>query len=144
MTTWELIKAPGVKQVIMIYNYVSLLAFAYTAVNPVFWFTSVKLGGIGFTPGLIALFIALSGASQAFWLLIVFPPLHHRLGTGFVLRACAIAWPFFFLVSPICNILLRYDHKILFWILAPTAQTIGSGVAMAFSMLLHPVRLKLC
>ncbi|KAF2787241.1 MFS general substrate transporter [Melanomma pulvis-pyrius CBS 109.77] len=132
MSTWELIKAPGVKQVMMIFNYVSLLAFAYTAAHPVFLFTSVKLGGIGFTPSLIALFLALAGASQAFWLLVVFPPLHRRLGTGFILRACAIAWPFFFLVSPMCNILLRYDHKIVFWILAPTALAIGSGVAMAF------------
>lgn len=133
MTTWQLIKAPGIKEVMVIYNYIFLLAFAYTAANPVYLFTPVDRGGTGFTPGFIALFLAVAGASQAIWLLAIFPPLHRRFGTGVVLRLCALAWPGFFLVSPICNALLRYDHPTLFWVLALTSLVIGSGVSMAFS-----------
>jgi len=118
----------------VIYNYIFLLAFAYTAANPVFLFTPVNRGGTGFTPSLIAIFLAIAGASQALWLLVVFPPFHRRFGTGAVMRLCALVWPFFFLVSPLCNMLLRYNHPILFWIVAPTSLVIGSGVAMAFSM----------
>jgi hypothetical protein len=133
MTTRQLIKAPGVKEVLIIYNYIFLMAFAYTAANPVFLFTPVNRGGFGFTPEFIALFLAAAGAFQAIWLLIIFPPLHSRIGTGNIIRLCALAWPAFFIVSPICNVLLRYNHPILFWIVAPVSLAVGSGVSMAFS-----------
>ncbi|KAF2710672.1 MFS general substrate transporter [Pleomassaria siparia CBS 279.74] len=132
MTSWQLMKAPGVKEVITVNNYVFFLAFSYTAVNPVFLYTAVNIGGAGFAPGHIALFLGIAGISQAFWLLVCFPPLHRRFGTGFVLRICAAAWPFFFLVLPVGNLLLRYDLRIFFWILSLTVLVVGSGVAMAF------------
>jgi Na+/melibiose symporter-like transporter len=144
MTTWQLIKAPGIKEVVFICNYIALLAFAYTAANPVYLFTPVNLGGTGFTPSLIALFLAVAGVSQALWLLVVFPPLHRRFGTGTVLKWCALVWPGFFIVSPICNVLLRYDHPIIFWIVAPTCLIVGSGVAMAFSMSSRTSSNKVC
>ena len=134
MSTWELIKHPGIPQVIAIYNYATLLAFAFTAVYPVFMYTPVYLGGIGFPPELIAAFMGLGGASQALWLLLAFPPLHSRIGTGGVLRLCSWVWPLMFMVDPISNVFLRYNLKIPFWVLFPTGMVLGSGVAMAFSM----------
>ncbi|KAF2121221.1 major facilitator superfamily domain-containing protein [Lophiotrema nucula] len=133
MSTWELIKYPGVAQVLLIYNYVLLLAFAFTAVDPVFLYTPVGLGGIGFPPGLIAATIGLAGVSQALWTLLVFPSLHKRVGTAGVLWLCALGWPFFFLANPVCNIFLRYGLKVPFWIVGPVSTSVGSGVAMAFT-----------
>jgi hypothetical protein len=109
-------------------------------VSPVFWFTSPSLGGYGFTPLQISYFLAAIGVSQAIWLLIFFPPLQRRFGTGGVLRACLIAWPIFFTSAPLCNAFLRWEEhgggggwRTLFWIVAPTLQLGGAGVAMAFS-----------
>lgn len=133
MTTWQLLKFPGVARVILIYNYVMLLAFTFTAVNAVFLYTPISLGGIGFSPELIAATLGLSGASQAAWLLLVFPVIHKRAGTGQVLRLCAWAWPIFFAIHPCFNLLLRNGQKIAFWTIAPPALAIGSGVAMAFT-----------
>ncbi|KAF2262927.1 MFS general substrate transporter [Lojkania enalia] len=133
MSTWQLLKYPGVGQVVFLNNYVLLLAFAFTAIDPVFLYTPVNLGGIGFAPELIAAAIGLAGVSQAVWLLFAFPPLHRRIGTGGVLRLCAAAWPFFFAVNPLANILLRYNLKVPFWIVGPAGAAIGSGVAMAFT-----------
>ncbi|KAF2003045.1 MFS general substrate transporter [Amniculicola lignicola CBS 123094] len=133
MSTWELVKYPGVARVMIVYNYIALLAFAYTSVNPLFLFTPVHLGGIGFPPELIAAAIALAGISQALWLLFAFPPLHKRIGTGNILRICAAVWPFFFAASPILNFLLRHEMKIAFWALGPLTVSITSGVAMAFT-----------
>jgi hypothetical protein len=132
MSTWQLIKYPGVWRVVLIFNYVGLLAFTYTAVNPVFLYTSIKLGGIGFQPELIAAAIGLSGVSQALWLLLVFPKLHKRVGTGQILRYAAITWPVFFALYPGFHLLLSYRLDVLFWTLAPPALVLGSGVAMAF------------
>lgn len=107
---------------------------------PIFCFTPVELGGFGFSPFQISIFMATGGASQAIWLLLIFPPLQHRFGTGGVLRSCAIAWPIMFATWPICNELLRHHWTVAFWTVAPINLVLGSGVAMAFSKLLDPVQ----
>lgn len=129
----EIIKSPGVGIVLYIYSHIMLLAFAYTAIVPVFWFTPVKLGGYGFVPYEISIMLAINGAAQALWLVVVFPPLQHRFGTNGVLRACAVAYPIFFAVCPLGNVLLRLGAERAFWITTPAIQAIFCGVSMAFT-----------
>jgi hypothetical protein len=137
MSTWELLKYPGIPQVLVAYNYVMLLAFAFTAAYPVFLYEPVRLGGIGFSPSFISYAMGVGGLSQALWLLLVFPPLHKRVGTGGVLRLCALAWPISFAIDPLCNVLLRFDLKVVFWIVFPLQAILGCGVAMGFSKIPH-------
>jgi hypothetical protein len=157
MPTLEIVKSPGVIRVLSIYSGSMLLALAYTAgclshlrkfgiqtnllnalVLPVFCFTPVEIGGFGFSPFQISIFMATGGASQAIWLLLVFPPLQHRFGTGGVLRGCAMAWPIMFATWPVCNEFLRRHWMLAFRIVAPINLVLGSGVAMAFSKLSRP------
>ena len=133
MTTWQLLREPGVAYVLFIYSWVSLIALSFTAILPVFWFTSPELGGYGFDERLISVFLMLGGASQAVWLLLAFPPLQHRIGTGGVMRLCATVYPFFFALNPIGNWVMRNHWTTLFWSLGPVVLVIGSGVAMSFS-----------
>ena len=133
MTIWQLLNSPGVPQVLAINQYIALLAFTFTAVNPVFLHMPIPLGGLGLADELIAAVIGFSGASQAAWLLLIFPSLHKRIGTGSILRLTAIVWPFFFAMHPFFNVLLRNGEKAVFWTLAPPALGVGSGVAMAFT-----------
>ncbi|KAF2688503.1 MFS general substrate transporter [Lentithecium fluviatile CBS 122367] len=133
MSMWELFRHSGIPRVFAIYNYVMFLAFCFTAVYPVWLYTPVDLGGLGFSPTLIAAAMGAGGAAQALWLLLAFPPLHKRVGNGGVLRLCAWAWPVFFVVDPMCNILLRHGLKTHFWILFPLNVVFGCGVAMAFT-----------
>ncbi|KAF2015335.1 MFS general substrate transporter [Aaosphaeria arxii CBS 175.79] len=133
MSTMELLRHPGIGRVLFIYNYILALAFAFTAANPVFLYTPIDLGGIGFSPSFIGGAIAVNGVSQALWLLFAFPPLHRRTGTIGTLRLCALMWPIFFLINPLANLLLRTHHPLLFWTLSPPVVVIGSGVAMAFT-----------
>ncbi|KAK6515141.1 hypothetical protein TWF506_007486 [Arthrobotrys conoides] len=133
MSTWDLIKSPGVALVLYTYQHIMLLAFAYTAVTPVFWYTSVELGGLGFSPLQISLFMSLNGLSQAAWLLLVFPPLQNLIGTNGVLRACATAYPAFLAIPPLLNMLLRSGLTTAFWISAPILMALGCGVAMSFT-----------
>jgi MFS family permease len=135
-TTLELLKSPGVGVVLWLYGHVMLLAFAYTAVCPVFWFTPVPLGGFGFSELQISLFMALTGVSQAIWLLVVFPPLQRRYSTGFVLRLCSHSYPIFFAICPSLNLLLRQDTdevRIIFWVFGTTLLCVGVGISMAFT-----------
>lgn len=132
MSIWQLIRYPGVAAVLLIYNYIMLLAYTFTAVNPVFMYTPIRLGGLGFSPELIAIFTGIAGASQAVWLLFAFPSLHKRMGTGKLLLWCALVWPIFFAVNPGYNLLLWHGQKALFWSTAPPTLILGSGVAMSF------------
>jgi hypothetical protein len=136
MTTWDLIKYPGVAEVMLVYNYCMLLAYAFTATFPVFMYTPVNLGGLELSPGWMSIFMAVGGLSQAFWLLVTFPTLHKRFGTGGVLRFNAFVWPFFFALDVVSNILLRHGLKVPFWILFSSNNIFGSSVAMAFSKLI--------
>jgi hypothetical protein len=107
-------------------------------VAPIFWFTRVDLGGLGFSPFEISMFLGAAGMSQALWILIAFPPLQHRIGSGGVLRICAMVWPFSFAIWPICNIFLRHHWNATFWTVAIGGNIIGCGVSMAFSKLIIP------
>ncbi|KAI1812788.1 major facilitator superfamily transporter [Poronia punctata] len=136
LSTRELVKSPGVGMVLYNYGHVMLLAYAYTAIGPVFWATSPKLGGLGFKPLQISLFMGLTGLSQAIWLLIFFPPLQRRLGTNGVMRACGAAYPFFMLAMPFLNVIRRpgtHASDIIFYIIAPILLSVGPGVSMAFT-----------
>ncbi|KAH8669176.1 major facilitator superfamily domain-containing protein [Xylariales sp. PMI_506] len=133
---WEIFRAPGVGQVLFITAHAMLLAFSYFAVAPVCWFTPVELGGFGFTPFQISMFMGLLGLSQIIWLLMIFPPLQKAIGTGGVLRACAVAYPFCFLTCPLLNMLLRSDNNLaiaMFWVLGPVNISLGAGVCMGFT-----------
>ncbi|KAK1574243.1 major facilitator superfamily transporter [Colletotrichum navitas] len=134
----KLVKSDGVGIVLFVYGYLMLLAFAYTAIVPVFWFTPVALGGYGFTPLQISIMMAVNGIAQALWLLVIFPPLQHRMGTNGVLRVCSYAYPWFFLICPLGNFVLKAGVNnpgviTCFWIFAPIGLAIGSGVSMAFT-----------
>ncbi|KAL1871464.1 hypothetical protein Plec18167_007023 [Paecilomyces lecythidis] len=129
----ELLKWPGVALVLYVYFHVYFMGLGYTAIQPVFYFTSPKLGGFGFTPSQISLFMALAGFSQSLWILVIFPPLHRRVGTGNLLRICSVAFAFFFALNPFCNMLLRLGFVTAFWVVAITGLSIGSGVAMIYT-----------
>ncbi|KAF3056470.1 hypothetical protein GL218_06377 [Daldinia childiae] len=135
-STLYLLKAPGVRIVLYNYGHAMLLGFAYTAIVPVFWYTSVEHGGFSFTPLQISLYMGLTGVSQALWLLLVFPPLQRRYGTNGVLRACGIAYPFFIVAMPFLNLILYQGtpaSNTAFWIIVPIILALGPGVSMAFT-----------
>lgn len=110
-----------------------MLGMAYTAVMPVFYYTSISLGGWALTARQSSIFMAFGGLMQAFWLLFVFPPLQKRIGTAGVLRLCAYCWPCLFILNPLYNLFLRLGFDKLFWVLAPPTIVLTTGVAMAFT-----------
>ncbi|KJZ76366.1 hypothetical protein HIM_04095 [Hirsutella minnesotensis 3608] len=136
MSISQLVKAPGVAIVLGLYSHVMLLAFVFTSIIPLALFSPVSLGGMGFTPFQITLYMAVQGASQAMWLLLVFPRLQRRMGTKGVLGVCSIAYPFFFAGYIVLNAMLRQGSEpaiVCFWILGFVVAVIGPGVSMAFT-----------
>ncbi|OTA07456.1 MSF permease [Trichoderma parareesei] len=136
LSTRELLKAPGVGIVIWVYTHVMFLAFAFTAILPVYLFTPVRLGGVGFSPFQNSLWMAVQGASQATWLIVAFPFLQRRIGTKGSMKACVAVYPLFFVGYVVMNLLLRIHTEpalAAFWIVCPVVAVIGPGVSMAFT-----------
>lgn len=106
---------------------------ANISVTPLFLFTDVGLGGLGFSPVQISLFMGGSGLLQAITVLFIFPPMHKRFGTKTILKFCGFIWPISYALWPVSNLLLKNDQKILFWILIVLNNIIGSGASIAFS-----------
>jgi hypothetical protein len=159
MTAAEIFRSPGVATVFYVYGHAMMLAFAYTAgcssppassassvvhclsgtdndrvVSPVFYFTSPDLGGYGFSPFQISLFLGGSGIAQAAWLLLVYPQLQKRLSIGAVLRGMCGVWILFLIGIVSSNFLLRHGGRAAFWVLAPFTLALGSGVSMQLSL----------
>ncbi|KAJ7650799.1 hypothetical protein FB45DRAFT_888824 [Roridomyces roridus] len=144
----QIVKSPGVAAVLSLIGYTSVITYGYTAgacnhtcftnfdlndtVVSLFRFTSVDLGGLGFTPLQIALLIGLSGIAQAIWL-IPFPYLHLRYGTAGVLRGCTYIWPIVMALNPLANLLLKHGWMTAFWIVVPASQLVGGSVSLLFT-----------
>ena len=136
LSLWELLRWPGVGIVVFTTTIVMFIAFAFTALMPVYLYTDVALGGVGFSPSQISLYMALQGASQALWVLLVFPMLQWRIGTKGVLRLCAYVSPWFYASYMLLNSLLRdgsHVARIFFWIIGGFWGVVGPGVSMAFT-----------
>ncbi|EED22793.1 conserved hypothetical protein [Talaromyces stipitatus ATCC 10500] len=121
MTITEIMKSPGVSRVLFIYTFTMLLALAYTAIVPVFYFTSVKLGGYGFSEFQISIFIGVGGLSQAIWLLLIFPRLQRRIGAGAVMRFCASVCQF-----AACQLAIND--------ISPSPETLGTVNAISLTL----------
>lgn len=106
----------------------------------VFQATKIAKGGLSFNPAQISITLAIAAASQAAWMLLAFPVIQRRFGTGNLLRACAVAWPLFHLFFPLMNELLRAGIDVTaFWIIAVPGLVFFSGVAMSYGTSFAPL-----
>lgn len=136
LSTLEVLRSPGIPAMLWIYGNTMFIAFAFTAVAPLYYYTAVKDGGCGLDPQGIAIFMAVGGISQSLYMLFAFPPLHKRFGTVGILSAISIVWPLSMALYPLGNLLLaQYTpaSRTAFWIVGPSITVLLSGVAMAFT-----------
>ncbi|PHH77388.1 hypothetical protein CDD80_665 [Ophiocordyceps camponoti-rufipedis] len=130
----QLMACPGVAAGLAIYVHVMLLAFVFAAILPLALYTPIHLGGMACSSAATSVYMAVQGASQALWLLLVFPWLQRRIGTKRVLRLCGLAGPLFYGGFVLMNALLRLDSDVsrrLFWVVGVVVATVGPGVNMA-------------
>lgn len=130
-TTLELLASPGVPTILYLHFHVIVLSLAFTAISTVMMYTSVEYGGYGFSDQDIALFLAGTGGGQAIWVLVVFPYLQRKYGTGAVLKMCGVLWPAFMVTFPMLNECLRRGSTRAFWVFLPITWAGGSSVAMS-------------
>lgn len=97
-------------------------------------FTPIRLGGFGLTPQQISLLLAIGGFCQTFWVLVVFPPLHKRIGSRGMFLWAGVVWPLFSLAYPVINLALRKGMSSTgFWIAGAALGAFGSSVCMSYT-----------
>ncbi|CAG9986678.1 unnamed protein product [Clonostachys byssicola] len=136
ITSWQLIKSPGMPAALSVYGQVILLTSFYISTLSVALFTPVDLGGIGYTTPQISIYMGAQAASQALWLVIAFPRLQRRMGTRGVLRVCSLGLPLFFSSFILMNVLLRAGGAactVCFWALTLLSTLVGPAVFMSFA-----------
>ncbi|EJU03099.1 MFS general substrate transporter [Dacryopinax primogenitus] len=130
----EILKNPGVLITLAIFQMGWFIGNAYTVVPPVFLYTRIELGGVGFNPGMISFWMVVTGLTQAAWMLIVFAPLQHRLGTGDLMRYCG--WMRMFVLTRLVmlSVLLRHGNVAGFWALAAFCVVGTTAVTMIYML----------
>ncbi|KAK7224110.1 hypothetical protein V2G26_012113 [Clonostachys chloroleuca] len=84
----------------------------------------------------ISLYIGAQAASQALWLVVVFPHLQQRIGAKGVLRVCSLGPPLFFSSFILMNVLLRTGGTACtacIWALTFLSTFVGPAVFMSFA-----------
>lgn len=152
---WSVVMHKEVVIVIAVYVSTFAVAFGYTqgqylarlrflssstdeltfAVNPLFFYTNTRLGGFGFSPLQISIWMAVAGVSQTLWMFFPFPAIQKRIGTAGTLRLCAIITPIVYATGPLLQPLRRTDAvaaRIVFYAGLAALQTVGMSVAMSY------------
>lgn len=136
LSVLELLKAPKIAITIWVHTHFMLIAFAVTAIMPVFLFTPIPIGGVGFAPSQISIYMAIQGASQAIWLILAFPILQRRYGNKNILKLCSVAYQFFFVGIVLLSMFLRIGTESAragAWTVGILVVLLGPGVSMGFT-----------
>lgn len=103
-------------------------------VLPVFQYTPVRYGGFGFSPQQMSYFLAVLGASQSGFNLLMYPWLHKRIGNRGILNAAPWGWAIGILALPALNLALRYDvSSAIFWTCAVALGIFIGAVTMCYT-----------
>ncbi|EQL00226.1 hypothetical protein G6O67_008463 [Ophiocordyceps sinensis] len=135
-TLYQLVKTPGLHAALWLYGQVWLMGSFFVSVLPVALYTSVSLGGVGYAPAQISLYMGAQAGSQSLWFLFAFPWLQRRMGTKGVLRMCSIGYPILFSCFIAMNALLREGSEVAvagFWVITVVSALLGPAIFMSYS-----------
>jgi MFS family permease len=95
--------------VVSIANYgtLALLEIAASALIPLIWSTAIELGGLGFTPASIGLWMSAYGCVSVVFQFAFFPRIIARFGPGRVVVATAASFGVLYTLFPFENMMAR-------------------------------------
>ncbi|XWW97854.1 hypothetical protein V2A60_005841 [Cordyceps javanica] len=137
VTAIQILKKPKIFAVLGVFTYVMVLCFAFSAILPIVLYTPIKLGGMGYNPPSITVYMTGLGISETVWMVAVFPLLQEKVHTKGVLKLCAIFWPLSFAGYVLMNAVLRAErtpaYRVFSAIIWASNVLFGSGIWLAFT-----------
>jgi len=120
--------------IIFSFGILSLLGVGVGALLPLFCFTAVDHGGLGFDAKRIGSVISQRSVAVLVIQMVTFPWLQKRVGTTRLFKWLMSLWIPALLLLPLCNIFARMGNETLVWISLYLFMVVGSLSGMAFSM----------
>jgi Na+/melibiose symporter-like transporter len=108
--TWQ------ISLIIFSFGIISLFGVALLALVPLFCFTALDKGGLGFDARQIGWVISQRSISVMIIQVIAFPWLQKRFGTVPLYKLCSILWIPGFVMLPLANLVARHGKEIWVWV----------------------------
>lgn len=119
------------------YGCIATFEMAMFALQPLFYSTPIELGGLGFDPSTIGLWMGTFGIVNGVLQTIIFAPLVNRFGAKTIFRFCAGTFIPILTLFPITNIVARqYGVNWLVWFLLTCSLLLGVFMDMSFGCIL--------
>jgi hypothetical protein len=129
----RLLFVPSVLIPIANYGCLAILEVAMGALQPLFYSTPIELGGLGFEPVTIGIWLGTFGVVNGVLQAIIFPPLVNKYGAKLTFQCCAGCLIPIFALFPIINIIARYcGINWLVWFLLTCIMLLTVFVDMAY------------
>jgi hypothetical protein len=127
---------PSVLIPVINYGCIATLEIVMFALQPLFYSTPIELGGLGFDPITIGLWMGAFGIVNGVLQIMIFAPLVNKFGPKTVFRICEGCFIPIFALFPITNIIARqYGINWLVWFLLTCSLILGVLMDMAFGAL---------
>ncbi|KAG1736558.1 major facilitator superfamily domain-containing protein [Suillus lakei] len=119
------------------YGCIATLEIAMFALQPLFYSTPIELGGLGFDPVTIGLWMGAFGIVNGVLQTMIFAPLVNNFGPKTVFRCCEAGFIPIFALFPITNLIARqYGINWLVWFSLTCSLLLGVFVDMTFGCIL--------
>ncbi|KAF8071616.1 major facilitator superfamily domain-containing protein [Lyophyllum atratum] len=121
--------------IIAVGNYacIALVEVAFRGIQPLFFATPIKLGGLGLPPPKIGNILSISGALCGIIQVFFFARVHHRLGSKrTVIWGLVFSLPLF-LMFPLASVLVRsFGFGALLWVTVGAQAILSVGYGLSF------------
>jgi Na+/melibiose symporter-like transporter len=118
--------------IIFSFGVLSLLGVGIGALLPLFCFTPVDHGGLGFNAKTIGSVISQRSVAVLIIQMVAFPWFQKRVGTTRLFKWLMILWIPTMLLLPLCNLAARMGNDLMLWIGLYLFMLVGSLAGMAF------------
>lgn len=133
LSALELLRDPIIWPLMYSFALMSLEAISYQALLPIFFFTPVHLGGLGFSEAQIGSALSLRGIATIGVQLFAFPALVTRVGATRLFRILIALYIPTFVLLPLLNVLARLHGGALEWAGVAAVLLLGAVSNMAFA-----------
>ena len=139
-TSLKALFTPHINTIMFSFAILSLLGGAQTALQPLFAFTPIKDGGLGFGDQQIGYAMSIRSVATIAVQLFAFPWLQRKCGTLRLFRWLMVLWIPTYIGLPFCNALARSGHPIAVWLLLSFTLLCSAIANMAFGQSIAPFR----
>lgn len=130
---FKLLQNADIRVLMWSFTVMSLESIAYQALLPLFFFTPVRDGGLGFSEAQIGTALSIRGVATIAVQLFAFPHLVRAVGNTRLFRILVVLYIPTFLLLPLLNVLARAGAPAPVWVGVAVVLALGAISNMAFA-----------